>query len=87
MTAMVSELRKRLTDEQLVIVMHIANGKTIAEIAKLTHRSESNVNVHLARARRRAHAKNTPHLVSIAIATGDLVWEPEEDCRKLPGTE
>jgi DNA-binding CsgD family transcriptional regulator len=58
--------------------MHIANGKTREEIGKLLHRSPANVDYHLGRARRRARANNLPHLVSIAIASGDLVWEDEQ---------
>jgi DNA-binding CsgD family transcriptional regulator len=58
--------------------MHIANGKTREEIATILHRSPANVDYHLGRARRRCCANNLPHLVSIAIASGDLVWEDEQ---------
>ncbi len=80
---MTPELQKRLEPAELVIIMHIANGKTLEEIAKEVHRSVSNVSYHLGRARQRCHANNLPHLVSIAIATGDLVWEDEAECRVI----
>lgn len=80
---MTKTLSDRLTETELVIVMHIANGKSLEEIALVMHRSRSNVSYHIGRARQRAHANNLPHLVSIAIATGDLVWEDERECRVL----
>lgn len=70
-------LSGRLSPVELEIVMHIANGKSLEEIATALHRSPSNVSYHLGRARRRCKANNLPHLVSIAIASGDLVWEDE----------
>ena len=76
-------LKTRLDPVQLEVIMHIANGKSLEEIATLMHRSRSNVSYHIGRARQRAHANNLPHLVSIAIATGDLVWEDDQECRVL----
>jgi DNA-binding CsgD family transcriptional regulator len=76
-------LKDRLTPTELLIVMHIANGKSLEEIAAILHRSRSNVSYHIGRARQRAHANNLPHLVSIAIATGDLIWEDDRECRTL----
>lgn len=76
-------VRNRLTHDQLVIVMHVANGLTLEEIAEIMHYSVSNVSYHLGQARRRCHANNLPHLVSIAIATGDLVWEDNSECRVI----
>ena len=77
-------LQNRLTPAELLIIMHIANGKSIEEIAVLVNRSTRNVSYHLGRARQRCHANNLPHLVSIAIATGDLVWEDEAERRVIP---
>lgn len=66
-----------LTDLQLEVVMNIANGKTISEIADDMHRSQSSVNKVVAAARRRAEARTLPHLVSIVIASGVLYWTEE----------
>lgn len=70
-------LAGRLDITQLEIIMHLANGKQIDEIANDMHRSRSDINRRIAAARKRCHANTIPHLVSIAIATGDLVWEDE----------
>jgi len=67
----------RLDLVQLEIIMHLANGKQIDEIALAMHRSKTDVNRRLALARKRCQATTIPHLVSITIATGDLVWEDE----------
>lgn len=80
---MTQSLRNRLEPAELLIIMHIANGKSLEEIAVLVSRSRSNVSYHLGRARERCHASNLPHLVSIAIASGDLVWEDEGERRTL----
>lgn len=78
-----NRLTSRLSQAELVIIMHIANGMSLEEIAETMHRSRSNVSYHIARARKRCQANNLPHLVSIAIATGDLVWEDAEERRAL----
>jgi len=75
----------RLDLVQLEIVMHLANGKQIDEIALEMHRSKSDINRRIALARRRCKATTIPHLVSIAIASGDLVWEDERSERTLNG--
>jgi DNA-binding NarL/FixJ family response regulator len=63
---------------QLEIIMHLANGKQIDEIAVEMHRSRSDINRRIAAARKRCHANTLPHLVSIAIASGVFVWEDEQ---------
>jgi len=68
----------RLDTVQLEIVMHLANGKQIDEIALEMHRSRSDINRRIGLARRRCKANTLPHLVSIAIASGVLVWENEQ---------
>jgi hypothetical protein len=68
----------RLDIIQLEIVMHLANGKQIDEIATEMHRSRSDINRRIKLARQRCKANTIPHLVSIAIATGDLVWGDEQ---------
>ena len=68
----------RLDLTQLEIVMHLANGKQIDEICTEMHRSRTDINRRIALARKRVKANTIPHLVSIAIATGDLVWQDEQ---------
>jgi DNA-binding NarL/FixJ family response regulator len=68
----------RLDITQLEIIMHLANGKQIDEIATEMHRSRSDINRRIAAARKRCHANTLPHLVSIAIASGVFVWEDEQ---------
>jgi DNA-binding CsgD family transcriptional regulator len=76
-------LEGRLSQTQLEIVMHLANGLQIDEIADEIHRSPSNVAYHLGKARQRCHAKTLPHLVSIAIGAGALEWVSADATRKL----
>jgi DNA-binding CsgD family transcriptional regulator len=66
-----------LSDLQLVIAMHIANGMTFDEIAKTVDRSTANVKKHANAARRRTGAKTLPQLVSIVIANGQLEWSDD----------
>lgn len=80
-----SPLDKRLSQVQLEIVMHLANGKQIGEIADEMHFSRSNVEKQLMRARRNVRATTLPHLVSIAIGAGALEWVPDDETRKLKG--
>lgn len=68
----------RLDITQLEIIMHLANGKQIDDIAVVMHRSRSDINRRIATARKHCQASTIPHLVSIAIATGDLVWQDEQ---------
>jgi|1186.fasta_scaffold54059_2 hypothetical protein len=70
-------LMGRLDLVQLEIVMHLANGKQIDEIAADMHRSRTDINRRIKLARSRCQAHTIPHLVSIAVASGDLVWENE----------
>lgn len=65
-----------LTDRQLELTCHLANGMTIAEIADHVHLSKSSVEKTLTAARRKAGARTLPHLVSIVIAQGRLYWTP-----------
>jgi DNA-binding CsgD family transcriptional regulator len=75
----------RLSQAQLEIIMHLANGKQIDEIAVVMGYSKSNVNKHLAKARARCHADTLPHLVSIAIGAGALEWVSSDATRRLKG--
>lgn len=77
------KLDGRLSKVQVEIVMHLANGLQIDEIAEAMHFSRSNVEKNLMRARRRAHAKTTFHLISIVIGTGVLEWVPTDETRRL----
>jgi hypothetical protein len=81
----VIDLTGRLDIIQLEICMHLANGKQIDEICTEMHRSRSDVNRRIAAARKRCRATTLPHLVSIAIASGALVWEDERSQRTLNG--
>lgn len=75
-------MEQPLTQTQLELVVHLANGLRMEEIAAKVHRSKSSVEKTLGTAQKRAGANTLPHLVSIAIATGDLVWT-EDDERAL----
>jgi DNA-binding CsgD family transcriptional regulator len=67
----------KLTDLQLEIICHLCNGLTQEEIAKKTFRSITNVQLHLTRAKNKTGARSVPHLVSIVIASGALVYTPD----------
>ena len=69
----------KLTDLQLEIVCHLANGLTQEEISKKTFRSLANVQLHLTRAKQKTGARSVPHLVSIVIASGALVWTNDSE--------
>jgi len=59
---------------QLEIVMHLANGMRIDEIANNMDRSRSYVAKLADSARFKTNAKTLAHLVSIVIASGQLEW-------------
>jgi DNA-binding CsgD family transcriptional regulator len=63
---------------QLEIVMHLANGRTLNEIAKTLDRSRSHIGQQADRARRKAQARTLPQLVSIVIASGQLEWQDNQ---------
>jgi DNA-binding CsgD family transcriptional regulator len=79
-----------LTTLQLEVVKHVANGYTLAEIAKEIDRSLSHCKKQADIARRKTGAKTLPQLVSIVIARGQLEWSPMDAGRvitqRLPGT-
>lgn len=62
------------TQIQLEMIVLVANGYRHDEIAEKTHRSVSSVKQTLNSARKRMGATTLPHLVSLVIATGELVW-------------
>lgn len=66
-----------LTQLQLLIVMHLANGQRLSEIATTLDRSRSHVSQQADKARRKLGAKTLPQLVSIVIASGKLEWTDE----------
>lgn len=76
-----------LTDRQLEVVKHLANGMTLSQIADKCYVSESSVNRALARARKNLGANTLPHLVSIAIAKQYLVWTDDNERDIAPETE
>lgn len=57
--------------------MHLANGLRYEQIAEAMNLSMSSVKQTVKRAQKRAGANTVPHLVSICIATGELVWNVE----------
>lgn len=63
-----------LTQLQLQIAMHIANGKTLPEIAVIIDCSASHVHKQANKARAKMDARTLPQLVSIMIARGYLDW-------------
>lgn len=73
-----------LTNTQLEMVVLLANGHNMAEIAALVHRSESSVKKTIAVAKDRAGAKSLAHLVSIVIASGVLEWSDGDGERQTP---
>ena len=72
-----------LTQTQLELVVHVANGYKMAEIAEMSHRSESSVKKTIAVAQKRAGARSLAHLVSIVIASGVLEWCVDEHERHI----
>ena len=66
-----------LSDLQLVIAMHIANGMTFDEIAKTVDRSTANVKKHANAARRKTNSRTLPQLVSVLIASEQLTWNSD----------
>ena len=72
-----------LTDRQVELVMHLANGLRYEEIADVMGLSMSSVKSTIATARRRAGAATVAHLVSLCIADGELVWNEGEREREL----
>jgi DNA-binding CsgD family transcriptional regulator len=72
-----------LTQRQQELVMHLANGLRYEEIADEMNLSLGSVKTTVATARRRAGANTVPHLVSIAIAHGILVWNADDQQRAM----
>lgn len=73
-----------ITDRQLEMVRHLANGMSLDEISKEMHLSLSSVKQSLASARRATGARTLPHLVSIVIAQGVLYWVDDERSLEEP---
>jgi DNA-binding CsgD family transcriptional regulator len=71
---------ENLTDRQLEMVQHLANGLSLDDIAKEMHLSKSSVGQSLTAAKRRVGANTLPHLVSIVIRSGVLYWEDDCTC-------
>ena len=64
-----------LSPLQLRIVMLLANGMRLEEVANTVICSVSNVKQQLAAARRKTNARTVPQLVSVVIARGQLEWQ------------
>lgn len=72
-----------LSDRQVELVMHLANGLRYEQIADAMGLSMSSVKQTVKRAQQNAGANTVPHLVSICIADGELVWNEEQGEREL----
>lgn len=68
-----------ITNRQLECIVHLANGKTVPEIALALFISKSTVDKCLTSAKSKLHATNNAHLVSIVIAKKLLVWYDEDN--------
>lgn len=67
-----------LTNLQLEIVKNLANGMTLVEIAKNMDRSTSYIKQNANSARFKTNTRTLPHLVSVVIARGQLVWADDK---------
>lgn len=83
--AAIPEKTKELTPRQLELVVHLANGHRVEEIAIMEHLSVSSVEKTIRTARKRAGARTVAHLVSLVIASDSLEWNPEHRVRYLNG--
>lgn len=68
---------RELTERQLELTIHIANGHRPEEIARIMHLSLGSVEKTLARARKNAGARTQAHLVALVIASGLTSFDPE----------
>lgn len=59
-----------LTRRQTQIVHLLARGETAEQVAHQIHRDAGTIRRHVLLARKRVHAKNTAHLIAIAISRG-----------------
>ena len=66
-------VKTELTEMQLTLVKHLCNGLTLHEMATEMHCSHANVAKHLGIARKKLNARTLPQLVSVVIASGQLV--------------
>lgn len=74
-----------LTDHQLKLVAHIANGKRAKDIAGTEFMSESSVMKTLNAARKNMGAVTLPHLVALAIAHDLLEWSQDDGTHSANG--
>jgi FixJ family two-component response regulator len=63
-----------LSQLQLTVVMHIANGMTLREIASDLNLSMTYIQRNADTARDKVGARTLPQLVSMLIASGKLDW-------------
>jgi FixJ family two-component response regulator len=74
-------MRSRTTELsalQLTVVMHIANGMTLREIANHLDLSMTYIQRNADTARDKMNARSLPQLVSMVIAAGKLDWQAGE---------
>ena len=65
--------RLKLTPKQMEILISLADGDTIAEVAKSMGITRRTVDAHLFQMRERLKAKTTTHLVALAFHEGILL--------------
>lgn len=83
--AATTQKARGLTKRQLELVVHLANGHRVEEIAVMCHLSASSVEKTIRAARQRTGARTVAHLVSLVIASGELEWNPTGQVRYLNG--
>lgn len=64
--------RALLTARQVEVLIHVANGRTNAQIGRLLGIHERTVNRHLAEIFHRLGARDRANAVAIALAVGEL---------------
>jgi DNA-binding CsgD family transcriptional regulator len=74
-----------LTDHQLKLVVHVANGMRARDIAGTEFMSESSVMKTLNAARKNMGAITLPHLVALTIAHGLLEWNQDDGAHRANG--
>ncbi|PXX95963.1 response regulator transcription factor [Halomonas sp. LBP4] len=76
-----------LTKRQRQIVSLLAEGHTAEQCAAALHRSIGTIRRHIVLACERVYARNTTHLVALAITHGWVVLEPREDPLEAPAVD
>lgn len=78
-----SLMSRRLTNRQMQLVVHLANGHRVEEIGTLMHISPSTVEKTIKTARKNAGARTQAHLVALCIASGLLEWYADAQVHRV----